>query len=105
MSIVRSAPRWTPPMPPVAKTRMPAMWAIIIVVVTVVAPSRPCAARTARSRRDALATCAPALPRCSISSWVRPAFSRPPMIAIVAGVAPLARISSSTARAVSTFCG
>ena len=30
--MVVSAPRWTPPMPPVAKTWMPAMWAMIMVV-------------------------------------------------------------------------
>ena len=41
MSMVVSAPRWTPPMPPVAKTRMPASSAIIMVVATVVAPVRP----------------------------------------------------------------
>ena len=56
MSIVVSAPRWTPPMPPVAKTEMPAMWAIIIVVVTVQAPSAFRASSTGRSRRLALAT-------------------------------------------------
>ena len=63
MSIVVSAPRCTPPMPPVAKTSMPAMAAIIIVVVTVVAPSMLLETRTARSRRLALATPAPVLPR------------------------------------------
>ena len=55
MSMVVSAPRWTPPMPPVANTLMPAMWAMIMVVVTVVAPSCPRAHSTARSRRLALA--------------------------------------------------
>ena len=41
-----SAPRWTPPIPPVAKTRIPAAWAAIIVAETVVAdqPSRVSAA-------------------------------------------------------------
>ena len=63
MSMVVSAPRCTPPMPPVAKTRMPAMAAIIMVVVTVVAPSMPFATSTGRSRRDALATPLPVLPR------------------------------------------
>ena len=38
MSIVFSAPRCTPPMPPVAKKRMPAMVAMSMVVATVVAP-------------------------------------------------------------------
>ena len=32
------APRWTPPIPPVAKTRIPAAWQAIIVAATVVAP-------------------------------------------------------------------
>jgi len=41
MSKVDSAPRWTPPMPPVAKTRMPATWAQIMVAATVVAPGFP----------------------------------------------------------------
>ena len=63
MSMVVSAPRCTPPMPPVANTEMPAMAAIIMVVVTVVAPSRPSATRMGRSRRLALVTPAPVLPR------------------------------------------
>ena len=61
--MVVSAPRCTPPMPPVANTEIPAMWAIIMVVVTVVAPSRPSDTSTGRSRRLALATPAPVLPR------------------------------------------
>ncbi len=103
--MVVSAPRWTPPMPPVANTLMPAMWAMIMVVVTVVAPSCPRAHSTARSRRLALATDVPALPRCSISSLEQPAFSRPPIMAMVAGTAPFSRMIRSTARAVSTFWG
>lgn len=43
MSKVSCAPRWTPPIPPVAKMRIPASEAISIVVATVVAPSRFCA--------------------------------------------------------------
>ena len=41
MSKLDSAPRWTPPMPPVAKTSMPARRAQIIVAATVVAPVQP----------------------------------------------------------------
>ena len=63
MSMVVSAPRWTPPMPPVANTLMPARWAMIMVVVTVVAPSIPLATSTGRSRRLALVTAVPVLPR------------------------------------------
>ena len=103
--MVVSAPRWTPPMPPVAKTPMPAMWAIIMVVVTVQAPSWPRATSTGRSRRLALAISGPFLPKYSISSGVRPAFSRPPMMAMVAGTAPLSRMICSTSRAVFTFWG
>ena len=36
-----SAPRWTPPIPPVAKTRIPAAYAAIIVADTVVAAQPP----------------------------------------------------------------
>ena len=84
---------------------IPAMWAIIMVVATVVAPSAPWATRTDKSRREALVTFCPCLPRYSISSGVRPAFRRPPRMAMVAGMAPLARMISSTFRAVSTFWG
>ena len=38
MSKVAEAPRWTPPSPPVTKTRMPASAASRIVAATVVAP-------------------------------------------------------------------
>ena len=54
--MVTSAPRCTPPMPPVANTRMPAISAMIIVVATVVAPSMPRATMTGRSRREAFVT-------------------------------------------------
>ena len=92
-------------MPPVANTEMPAMWAIIMVVVTVVAPSSPRAMSTGRSRRLALVMAMPFLPKYSISPALRPAFSRPPMMAMVAGTAPFSRMIFSTARAVSTFLG
>ena len=105
MSMVVSAPRCTPPMPPVANTLMPAMCAMIMVVVTVVAPSAPRATIAARSRRETFATLRPDLPRYSISSGDRPALSLPPMIAIVAGTAPFSRIVFSTSIAVSTFLG
>ena len=56
MSKLASAPRWTPPMPPVAKTSMPASRAQIIVAATVVAPVQPSASATARSARESLRT-------------------------------------------------
>ncbi len=105
ISIVVSAPRCTPPMPPVANTWIPARCAMIIVVATVVAPSAPRATSTGRSRREAFVTAGPVLPRYSISSAVSPAFSLPLITQIVAGTAPASRTVSSTRRAVSTFCG
>ena len=56
MSIVTSPPRCTPPMPPVANTRMPAISAMSMVVATVVAPVRPLAMYTGTSRRETLPT-------------------------------------------------
>ena len=99
-----SAPRCTPPMPPVAKTSIPARFAAIMVAATVVAPVPPPAMQTARSARDSLATpvacasessCPAPSPTCSV----------PSMTAMVAGTAPAARTSSSTCRAVSRFWG
>mmetsp|Transcript_155528 Transcript_155528/g.274646 ORF Transcript_155528/g.274646 Transcript_155528/m.274646 type:complete len:216 (+) Transcript_155528:698-1345(+) len=49
-----SAPRCTPPMPPVTKTLMPAMCAMSMVAETVVAPSFCRATTVERSRRETL---------------------------------------------------
>ena len=51
-----SAPRCTPPMPPVANTRIPAANAAIIVADTVVAAQPPSARATASDGRAALRT-------------------------------------------------
>jgi hypothetical protein len=51
-----SAPRWTPPIPPVAKTRIPAAAAAIIVAETVVAAQPPPASARERLGRDAFIT-------------------------------------------------
>jgi hypothetical protein len=56
MSKLSPAPRCTPPMPPVANTRMPASAAMIIVAATVVAPVWPAATASGRSRRLSLGT-------------------------------------------------
>ena len=72
MSKVSSAPRCTPPMPPVAKISMPASPAINIVAATVV-PAEPLrAATSARSRREAFTTPPLSWPSRSISSLERP---------------------------------
>ena len=56
MSKFSSAPRWTPPMPPVAKTWIPTDLATIIVAATVVAPVSPWATVNAMSAREIFAT-------------------------------------------------
>ena len=91
-------------MPPVAKTSIPASRAAIIVAATVVAPVWPVASATARSARESFI----ASPRSASAARVvssRPTWSVPSITAMVAGTAPDARISASTARAVSRFCG
>ena len=104
MSMVVSAPRCTPPMPPVANTRMPASEAMIMVEATVVAPVRPSAHITGKSRRDTLATFSP-LHISSSSLCERPTFSTPPIIAMVAGTAPSARMIFSISAAKARFSG
>ena len=69
--MVTSPRRCTPPMPPVAKTWMPAMFARIIVVATVVAPVSFCATTIGKSRRLTLSTPFASHMRTSSSS-VRP---------------------------------
>ena len=50
------APAWTPPIPPVAKTRIPAAWAASIVAETVVAPQPPAVSAPASVGRATLRT-------------------------------------------------
>ncbi len=101
-----SAPRWTPPIPPVAKTAIPAAWAAIIVADTVVAAQPPAAIAAASVGRAALRTePAGAVARASSDSSSSPTRSRPAWTATVAGIAPAARTAASDARATSRFCG
>ncbi len=86
--------RWTPPMPPVAKTRMPAQCAAIMVPATVVAPSRFWLTTAGKSRRLTFHTPS-ARARCSSSAWLSPTFTSPCSMAMVAGVAPPARTAAS----------
>ena len=104
MSKLASAPRCTPPIPPVAKTAIPARAAIAMVAATVVPAVPPCTISGARSRREALATPF-ARPSRSSAASSSPAVSRPSSTAMVAGTAPSARTTASSASAVSTFCG
>ena len=102
-----SAPRWTPPMPPVAKTRMPAACAAIIVAETVVAAQPPRPGRSpGEGRRDALRTDpAGAVASASSAALVSPTSTRPSWTATVAGTAPDSRTAASEASATSRFCG
>ena len=102
--MVVSAPRCTPPMPPVAKTRMPTISAMSMVVATVVAPVWPFAMYTGTSRRETLPTFS-ALHMTARSASFRPTLSLPPMMAMVAGTAPLSRTTCSTFAAKSRFSG
>ena len=100
------APRCTPPIPPVEKTRIPAMCAMIIVPATVVAASSASPTAIGKSRREHFRTVpdGSAASR-SMSARARPTVIFPPSTAIVAGTAPLSRTAASIASAVSTFAG
>src|SRR5207253_1545182 len=82
-------PRWTPPMPPVARTRMPAARAAASVPPTVVAPTASWTAAAARSRGPTLR--ASALNRAS-SSAASPTRTSPSRTPTVAGTPPAARV-------------
>ncbi len=103
-SIEVSAPWWTPPRPPVTKTRMPASAAIRIVLATVVAPWTPVATTCGMSRTLTLRI-AVSFPNISSSSSDSPTVGRPWRMAIVAGTAPPSRTICSTSRAIATLWG
>ena len=94
------APRGArPPIPPVAKTAIPAACAAIIVADTVVAAQPPPASAAARLGRAALRTDpAGAVASASSAASSSPTSSRPSWIATVAGTAPAARTAASDAR-------
>ena len=94
--------RWTPPMPPVANTRIPAAWATASVADTVVTPSPPAAVTTARSRSATLRSVASTR---STSSPVTPTCQRPPSTATIAGTAPASRIAAEQRASASAFAG
>ena len=101
------APRWTPPIPPVAKTPMPAAAAAIIVADTVVAAQPPRASAAPRFGRAALTT-APGgavAERHRGRRRDRPTRNRPSRMATVAGTAPASRTAASDARATAMLSG
>ena len=93
------APMCTPPMPPVANTRIPAACAAIIVAATVVAPQPPDAIASAEVRPRDLAHGAARAPSRAPRAGraVSPTSSRPSFSATVAGTAPDARTAASDA--------
>ncbi len=103
-SNVSCAPRWTPPSPPVANTRIPARSARCEVAATVVAPSPLRATTGARSRTPHLATPS-VFASASSAASSRPTRTSPPRIAIVAGTAPCSRTTPSISRATRRLSG
>ena len=67
-SQVEATPRCTPPMPPVAKTAIPACADPINVPLTVVAPSTPLASAKGMSRREIFHTPSSVAKACNISA-------------------------------------
>ena len=85
---------------------MPASAAQIMVAATVVAPVRPVATQAARSARLSFITVPSSdWAKRSSAASSRPMRMVPSITAMVAGTAPPARISASTSRAISRFCG
>mmetsp|Transcript_19005 Transcript_19005/g.53455 ORF Transcript_19005/g.53455 Transcript_19005/m.53455 type:complete len:250 (-) Transcript_19005:207-956(-) len=105
MSQDSSAPRCTPPMPPVTKMGIPARCASSIVAETVVAPLPREATTAAMSLRETFLHCKPNFPNLSNWELSMPMWTTPSNIPIVAGVTPLSRRTPSTSRAVFTFIG
>ncbi len=108
-SMLLSAPRCTPPMPPVTNESMPALAATTIVPATVVPPARLKARAGARSRRLTLTAGSvrgvAGSARAVSSASERPTRTRPSRSAMVAGTAPCARTIASTDCAVVRFAG
>ena len=107
-SMLASPPRWTPPIPPVANSPMPARCARIIVADTVVAPSAGACAppdmAAGRLRRDSFST-PDAVASRAMTSASRPTCGMPSSTAVVAGTAPALRTAASASPATSIFSG
>lgn len=105
MSMCSWAPRCTPPMPPVAKTRMPAAAASSQVELTVVPPEAFWATATARSREPSFSSFSlPSASRRRAASS-SPSHTSPSTTAMGAGTAPARRTASSQARAAARLSG
>mmetsp|Transcript_28089 Transcript_28089/g.61651 ORF Transcript_28089/g.61651 Transcript_28089/m.61651 type:complete len:219 (-) Transcript_28089:436-1092(-) len=119
MSSVVSAPRCTPPVPPVTKVDMPAKLASFMVDATVVAPhwcppSLPTvlylpflannSGKSLVEHLPARFSC-PDTARSAISTSLRPIRHTPPLTATVAGTTPLFLKMDAKSRLRSKFCG
>ena len=104
MSIVFSASRCTPPIPPVTKILIPASEAIRMVDATVVAPVIFLLKTKGISRKLTFQTSLE-LPTISSCAVFNPTHNFPFRIAIVAGTHPFSLIIFSTSKAVSIFFG
>lgn len=107
ISHVSSTFLWTPPMPPVTKTSIPAIWAHIIVPDTVVAPTPPAWRQWAISLLLIFLTfpCDPSSANLCNSLSDSPTCIFLSMIAIVAGTAPCLLTTSSIFLAHPIFWG
>ncbi len=105
MSKLFSAPLWTPPMPPVANTLMPASAGHDHGRGDRRAAGAPLARPRRRGRRATASWRPTPAPARRARVALSPTFSRPSTTAIVAGTAPSSRMICSTAAAISAFCG
>ena len=98
------ASRCTPPMPPVAKTGIPATPHSASAPATVVAPSTASATAIPRSRAEHLRTPEPARKRGTASSGI-PSEGTPATTAVMAGTAPPPSTAATMRRAASALNG
>src|ERR1035437_777308 len=98
------ARRWTPPIPPVASTGMPAPVHRQSAAATVVAPSKPRTMAQGRSRAETFGIPDRARNRARSSSS-SPATGTPRTTAVTAGTAPRSRIAARMRRAAARVAG
>ena len=103
MSPVRSEPRCTPPMPPVANTEMPAAAAMATDADTVEAPNSQRWAIATGMSRSAILRAGPRMRPASSSS--SPTRTTPSSTAVTAGIAPPSRIAAVQRSSASRLAG
>ena len=106
ISILNSAPRCTPPIPPVAITCIPACWDTNMVPQTVVLPFSLWKITNGKSLREHFITFSRGVSaNIFISSSLAPTCILPPKIAIVAGTAPYEHVEYNKLVIISTYKG